>query len=73
MLSGYFLVCESVLGVYAKNGWHIKACSREYTLLAALSMLDAGILFEISGIFVVARDRGNIFAQSFFAPLGDIK
>ena len=59
--------------MYAKNGWHTKACSCEYALFAALSMLIAGILSEISGIFVVESDRGNIFSLNFCAPLGDIK
>ena len=36
-------------------------------------MLIAGILSEISGIFVVESDRGNIFSLNFSAPLGDIK
>ena len=64
---------ESVLGVYAKNGWHIKAASCEYSLHPALSMLVAGICSVIRGIFVVTSDRGNSFALSFFAPFGDMK
>ena len=59
--------------MYAKNGWHTNVCSFEYTLFAALSTLVAGILLLTSGMFVVARDRGNISVLSFFAPVGDMK
>ena len=69
----YFFVAESVLGVYARNGWHIYAASCEYAPQPALSMLTAGILFVISGIFVVSKESGNISATSFFAPRGDMK
>ena len=64
---------ESVFGVYAKNGWHMKALSFEYSRQPALSTLVAGILSEIRGISVVSSDKGNIFSHRFLAPLGDTK
>ena len=72
-LAFYSFVVESVLSVYAKNGWHMKALRCEYALHPALSMLIAGICSVIRGIFVVESERGNIFVLSFFAPLGDMK
>lgn len=69
----YLLVSDSVLGVYAKNGWDIKVLNLEYTLHSALSMLVAGILLGIRGIFVVSNDRGNIASLSLWESLGVAK
>ena len=62
-----------MLGVYARNGWHVHALSCGYSLHPALSMLIAGIFSVISGIFVVSSESGNIFSINFFAPVGDMK
>ena len=64
---------ESIFGVYARKGLQISASISAYMAHPDRSMLMAGILSVFSGIFVVFRDRGNIFSTSFCAPLGEMK